>query len=239
MTESDRNTPFPPRPTATRPLLGMTVLAVEDSRYACDALRLMALRSGARIRRADCLEAARRHLSLYRPTVAVVDLGLPDGSGAQLITELASQSPRLSVVLGTSGDPFAENLMRAAGADGFLEKPLSSLLDFQNAILAALPASRRPCGIRLVPDDPICPDPLAYRDDIAHAAALLREEPEPELTDYLAQFLGGLARSAGDSALETAALRLAAARADPGPASAALAQLSALLQQRLATRVAI
>ena len=38
----DTNDPFTanyPAPTATRPLLGLTVLVVEGSRYACEAMR--------------------------------------------------------------------------------------------------------------------------------------------------------------------------------------------------------
>jgi len=91
-------------PTANRPLLGLTVLVVEDSRFSCDAMRLLCLRSGARIRRADCLRSARRHLQVYRPAVLIVDLGLPDGSGAELIDDMNRTTPRVDVILGTSGD---------------------------------------------------------------------------------------------------------------------------------------
>lgn len=61
------NDPFTanyPAPTAARPLLGLTVLVVEYSRYAYEAMRLLCLRSGARIRRADCIRSAHRHLQV-------------------------------------------------------------------------------------------------------------------------------------------------------------------------------
>lgn len=228
------------RPTATRPLLGLTILVVEDSRYSCDAMRLLCLRSGARIRRADCLKSARRHLQVYRPSVVVIDLGLPDGSGAELIAELGVACPRVDVILGTSGDSFAEEVALAAGADGFLPKPVSSVVGFQNAILSALPIERRPTGPRLVCDEPVLPDPLAYRDDMAHAADVLSvaRGDDRNLT-YLTQFLAGVARSAGDGILQKAAEDLADARAAGQPVTSNLARVSALVQDRVADRMAI
>ncbi|MBN9886252.1 response regulator [Salipiger abyssi] len=238
MTDSDGLSPLP-RPTATRPLLGMTVLVVEDSRFACDAMRLLCLRSGARIRRADCLQSARRHLMVYRPTVAIVDLGLPDGSGAELISELVKALPRVSVVLGTSGDSFAEDVAFAAGADGFLAKPVESVALFQNEIIAHLPEERQPKGLRMVSDDPIRPDPLAYRDDMAHAADVLSDDGDGRMLDYVTRFLSGVAHSAGDHLLQAAAEDLAEARAGGRPVKADIARLAGLVQDRLADRVAI
>lgn len=225
--------------TAARPLLGLTVLVVEDSRYACEAMRLLCLRSGARIRRADCLKSARRHLRIYRPSVLIVDLGLPDGSGADLIAEMAASTPRVPVLLGTSGDDFAADLAIAAGADGFVEKPVTSLAAFQEAVLSHLPPDRRPAGPRPVQDAEIHPDPLAYQDDMAHAAEVLAERDDGKLLDYVAQFVGGVARSAEDRVLAEAAARLTRARAMGIPAAADTARLAGLVQERLARKRAI
>lgn len=226
-------------PTATRPLLGLTILVVEDSRYACEAMRLLCLRSGARIRRADCLKSARRHLQIYRPSVLVVDLGLPDGSGADLIEELSNTSPRVGVILGTSGDEFAEDTAIAAGADGFLAKPITSLATFQAAVLSRLPADRHPTGPRYLSDETVTPDPLAYQDDMAHVADVLTERCDGKTLDYVAQFVSGVARSAQDTVLEDAAKCLANARATGSPVATDAARIAGLVQERLERRKAI
>ncbi|PYE84114.1 response regulator [Pseudoroseicyclus aestuarii] len=219
--------------TAARPLLGTTVLLVEDSRFASEAMRLLCLRSGARIRRADSLQSARRHLCVYRPTVVVVDLGLPDGSGAELIAELAVAAPRVDVLLGTSGDPGAQSAALSAGADGFLEKPLSSLAEFQAAILSHLPSEVRPNGPRAVEDEAVYPDPVAFRDDLSLVSRILHEgDAEGAQLDYITQFLGGVARSAGDAPLWSAVSAFAEARSSEA-ARARMSELAALVDSRL------
>ncbi|MGB0439449.1 MAG: response regulator [Paracoccaceae bacterium] len=236
MTDADTQ-PALMRPTPTRPLLGLTVLVVEDSRYACDAMRLLCLRSGARIRRADCLTSARRHLRVYCPTIIVIDMGLPDGNGAELISELSQGATRVPVVLGTSGDDYAQDIAIAAGADGFLPKPLESLSAFQSAILQALPPDMRPEGLRVVRDEPVRPDPVAFHDDMAHAHDLLNGS-DPVL-DYIAQFLTGVAHSAGDDSLALAARDLAQARTSGAAWGGPLVTLRGMVQSRLASDMAI
>ena len=228
-----------PAPTAARPLLGLTVLVIEDSRYACDALRLLCLRSGARIRRADSLRSARRHLRTYRPSVAIVDLGLPDGSGTDLIAELLASNPRPEVVLGMSGDTNGETKALDAGADAFLPKPVVNLAQFQEAILRLLPPARRPSGLRAVPHEDVSPDPIAYRDDMAHAADVIDSCDDDTTLDYIAQFLRGVASSAKDDALAGAAAALHGKRLSGDHKPVELDHVSSLVRERLGTRVAI
>jgi CheY-like chemotaxis protein len=220
-------------PTAQRPLIGLTVLLVEDSRFSSEAIRLLCLRSGARIRRADCIASARRHLSSYRPAVVIVDLGLPDGSGVDLIGELSRAEPAIPALLATSGDDTAAGRALAAGARGFLAKPVESLAQFQETILALLPSEARPAGPRMLSREIVAPDPIAYQDDLSHVADLMDGPQQPESIDYIAQFLGGIARSARDAGLTEASECLSRIRADGGSAEAAFGRLRALVRQRL------
>ncbi|WP_068111626.1 response regulator [Tropicimonas marinistellae] len=221
------------RPTPDRPLTGLTVLVVEDSRFASEAIRLLCLRSGARIRRADCLASARRHLATYRPSAVVVDLGLPDGSGACLIRELATSDQPSPVLLGTSGDPAAEPVALKAGAHGFLAKPITSLAVFQQAILSRLPVGSRPPGMRLVSGEEVTPDPLALRDDLSHAAGILAQRADGQSLEYIAQFLSSVASSASDTDLAQAASQLERARSDGSDSRAALSAVTHLVETRM------
>lgn len=226
-------------PSPARPLLGMTVLLVEDSRYASEAMRLLCMRSGARIRRADCLRSARRHLQVYRPSILIVDMGLPDGSGADLIAEANEATPRISTILGISADDTTQPLCEAAGGDGFLIKPLHSLSFFQQEILRHIPQDLQPVGLHLMQDELIHPDTVAYRDDLAHVAELLDAGVDEKVLAYVTQFLDGVAALAGDTALQSVNRSLRESCQKGVPLRSDLANLAGVLQERLNDRVAI
>ena len=220
------NGPVPPtlQATSVLPLQGITVLAVEDSRFASDALRLMCQRSGARLRRVDTLQAAYAHLRVYRPDVMLVDLGLPDGRGDALICDLARLRPQGPIVIGISGDTRGHAAALMAGAHGFIEKPFPRLSVFQSEILRHLPDR----SARAAPDlasAPLVADPLALQDDLEHAVQLLRDDADPQQFGYAAGFVEGVARSIDDTALAHAARGL--------PGANGLDDLRALLSTRL------
>ncbi|MGL4320848.1 MAG: response regulator [Paracoccaceae bacterium] len=209
-------------PNGPLPLQGLTLLAVEDSRFSSDALRLLCQRSGARLRRADSLRGAEAHLNLYRPDVVIIDLGLPDGRGEALIYSLALRTPRVGLIIGTSGDPDGRRAALAAGADGFFEKPIASLAAFQTLILRHLPERRAAPALN---DAQIVPDPLSLCDDLKRAATLAAGQGDAHSRQYLAAFVAGVARSTQDDALAAAA----AAVGD----GAEMAELSHLLRDRI------
>ena len=216
--------PSPGRPANALPFRGLTLLLVEDSRFTCDALRLICLRAGGRLRRAETLAGARAYLARFCPDLVIVDLGLPDGRGEALIAELAARG---LPVLGMSGDPDGRGAALAAGAAGFVEKPVGSIAAFQALILALV--ERDPAEIsEAAPNSAI--DPLAFQDDLLRASDLIGAsgaETGTVLGDtgYATSFLRSLGRAAGDGDLERAA-----ADAKTAPGRAVLARL---LQDRL------
>ena len=72
---------------------------------------------------AGSLAEARAQAARLELDVAILDLGLPDGSGADLIADLRRASPGMRVmVLSASLDPVGIEKARSAGAEEILDK---------------------------------------------------------------------------------------------------------------------
>ena len=83
------------------------------------------------IAQAGSLAEARDQAARFELDVAVLDLGLPDGSGADLIPDLRRASRGVRVmILSASLDPEGIENARRAGADEILDKltPLDEVL---------------------------------------------------------------------------------------------------------------
>lgn len=213
-------------------LFAVTILLVEDSRSASEAIRLFAAESGARVRRADSLHAASRHLAIYRPNVVIIDLGLPDGDGMALIRHLAAASTPIQAIVAMSGQERAawQGEAVAAGASGCLEKPMASLRAFQQCILGVLPdaETRRRPEERALDLEGRASMRAALDEDLRRARSLLAEampQGDRDTVAYCAQFVGSVGEMLADGDLS------AAARVAVEPGGALL--LAGLLDRRL------
>lgn len=224
---SNMPAPLPRSFTALGPMRMPTLMLVEDSRYASEMLRLYARTLGLRLRRAPDLSTAQSHLRLYRPDIVLVDLGLPDGRGEGLISQLAYGANRPPLIIATSGEGGMQAAALAAGADLYWEKPLPDITQFRALLVEHFPS---PLPLLLLPQRPDAPSPdrVALHDDLDLAArgfakmanaagggALDEQPPTGAQMQYLAGFLQGVGGCLGDGDLQSAAHdQLLAARND-------------------------
>ena len=102
-----------------------SVMIVEDH---ADFRELMRVLLGRQpdidlLAQAGSLAEARTQAARFELDVAILDLGLSDGSGADLIADLRRDSPKLRVlVLSASLDPAGIEKARSAGANEILDK---------------------------------------------------------------------------------------------------------------------
>ena len=101
------------------------VLLVEDQ---ADFRRLMVALLARQpdlevVAQAGSLSEARRHAETVMFDVAVLDLGLPDGNGADLISDLRGTNPDAAVlILSASLDSASLEKAAEAGADEIMDK---------------------------------------------------------------------------------------------------------------------
>jgi two-component system, OmpR family, KDP operon response regulator KdpE len=114
-----------------------TVLIVEDDQGIQDVLRFLAEANGMRVVAANTCDRAIREAESHRPDLAIVDLGLPDRDGIQLIQKLRTWSRVPIIVLSARTLESQRRAAFDAGADDYVAKPFSApeLLARMHALL--------------------------------------------------------------------------------------------------------
>lgn len=101
------------------------ILLVEDELPVQRFIHAALTAAGYRIVVANTLHSARAHSGGHRPDLILLDLGLPDGDGLELLTTLRPDNRTPIVILSARGDERAKVFALDAGADDYLTKPFS------------------------------------------------------------------------------------------------------------------
>jgi DNA-binding NarL/FixJ family response regulator len=111
-------------------IAGFSAMVVDDHPLVRESMvaRLMAMGAREVIEAASLAEArARAHAGGARD-LCILDVGLPDGSGLDLLAELRAQGWARLVVLSAADDPYSVRAAFVAGAQGYLLKSASPLV---------------------------------------------------------------------------------------------------------------
>jgi DNA-binding NarL/FixJ family response regulator len=109
---------------------GFTAMVVDDHPLVRESMVNRLLSMGARevVEAASCGEARARAHSSGPRDLCVLDVGLPDGSGLDLVAELRAAGWNRLVVLSAADDPYSVRAAFVAGAQGYLLKSASPLV---------------------------------------------------------------------------------------------------------------
>ena len=102
------------------------ILVVEDEPEIRRIVRLVLEREGHEIHEADGVERGAIEAGTRRPDLVILDLGLPDGEGVDLIRRLRTWSDVPVIVLSARTDEADKVEALDAGADDYLVKPFGS-----------------------------------------------------------------------------------------------------------------
>lgn len=125
------------------------ILVVEDEPDIRRFVRLSLESEGHEVFEVSTLQRALIEAGSRRPDLAVVDLGLPDGDGVELIRDLRGWSQAPVIVLSARGGEADKVAALDAGADDYLVKPFGAA-----ELLARVRAQLRRQALALAPASP-------------------------------------------------------------------------------------
>ena len=105
---------------------GSQILIVEDEAQIRRFVRLTLEAEGHTVHEADTYQRGLIEAGTRRPDLLVLDLGLPDGDGVELIRELRQWSAMPVIVLSARSAETSKVAALDAGADDYLLKPFGS-----------------------------------------------------------------------------------------------------------------
>jgi two-component system CheB/CheR fusion protein len=129
---------LPSAGTTAAPRLGtIRVLVVDDHQDTNESLCLLLTREGHEVRVAGSVAQALELAETFEFDVLISDIGLPDGSGTQLLESLNRKKGRLMLAIAMSGFGMEQDRERSltAGFAEHLTKPVE-FADLQRAITA-------------------------------------------------------------------------------------------------------
>jgi two-component system KDP operon response regulator KdpE len=125
------------------------VLIFEDDQAIQDILRMLFDANGFRVVIAETAARGEQDARLHRPDVVIVDLGLPDGDGLNVISAIRTWSPVPIVVLSARTAEAQRLAAFEKGADDYVMKPFSApeLLARVRAVMRRHVRGALPTGI--------------------------------------------------------------------------------------------
>ncbi|RJP68800.1 MAG: two-component system response regulator KdpE [Comamonadaceae bacterium] len=105
---------------------GSQILIVEDEAHIRRFVRLTLEAEGHTVHEAENYQRGLIEAGTRRPDLVVLDLGLPDGDGVDLIRELRQWSSMPVIVLSARSAEASKIAALDAGADDYLVKPFGS-----------------------------------------------------------------------------------------------------------------
>ena len=168
--------------------MSQRILVVDDEPQIRRALRAALQAEGYRVDLAATGGEALAAVSLEPPDLVILDLGLPDGDGAEVCARLRTTS-RVPVIVLSVRDAEGEKVRALdRGADDYLVKPFG-IAELLARIRAALRRSREEVGQPVIEHDGLAVDLARHR--VALGGREIHLTPtEYELLAYLATHRG-------------------------------------------------
>ena len=171
-------------------MIGDTILIVEDEvpmrRFLCSALAS----HGFRVVEAATLAQAERAATYARPSAVLLDLGMPDGDGLDLLKVLRERSSAPVIVLSARDREDEKVLALDAGADDYLTKPFGT-----SELLARIRVALRHARGQTVTTDVVIDVGPIRIDQARHEVTVANQRVHLTPTEF--RMLAFLARHAG------------------------------------------